>query len=730
MNGYIYIRDHYSYKEYNCCKLGKTSNYIDRDSTYTTGEIVRGKFIIIYEVPLDKMDMIEKVAHMAFKEYNVLFDGGKEFYDYVIVTLIDSFFHKVNSIFKISCRKLDSEEIDSMIRNIRTKNNKIIKDDKDYDYFFDLYNNFKEINPRKDQEEIIVKAMEYYKDPINTKGLLVIPCGAGKTMISLWLSLRFRSFMNIKTILIGVPNRLLLKQWEKVVNLLLPDFNCFLVDGDIEENDIVLYTQQNQNKKYVVITTYASSFKFSTINDFVFDVKILDEVHHLTSKKNEDIEQKTFIKILNIKCVKQIGLTATLKILDSEKSEIECISSISNDNNEYFGKIIDKKTLLWAIHENIICDYVIQTIVTDNYKFIETFDYLSIDNDSDKRLFISAFVSLKSIKEGCSHHLLIYNNNKENSIKIISYINIVKELLNIDNVFCSSYNSDMKKNEQKRILKDFEKSKYGIISCVYCLGEGWDFPILDGVVFSENMSSNIRIVQSALRASRKNILEPEKITKIILPVLYKDDFLDNENNDDLRKVKEVIYQMSLEDETIIEKFKVFKVVDRKDEKEKDEKEENKYEFGEYDEVMTKALRLKTVSRIQLNLTYEKTKKIIKPYHLNSKEEYYDLCKKDVRLPEDPEETFEKTFLGWFDYLGIDNEYYDLETCKTNVLKYINNNDKEYKKYTSKSDYTTLIKLLKKQDDMFPPFGFWLEYYKINDLSQIFKTSKKDKIVKF
>jgi ERCC4-related helicase len=39
------------------------------------------------------------------------------------------------------------------------------------------------------------------------------------------------------------------------------------------------------------------------------------------------------------------------------------------------------------------------------------------------------------------------------------------------------------------------------------LGEGYDNPLINGVVFAENMSSNIRIVQSALRASRKNKLE-------------------------------------------------------------------------------------------------------------------------------------------------------------------------------------------------------------------------------
>lgn len=49
----------------------------------------------------------------------------------------------------------------------------------------------------------------------------------------------------------------------------------------------------------------------------------------------------------------------------------------------------------------------------------------------------------------------------------------------------------------------FKITKFGMITCVYCLGEGWDFPLLDGVVFAENKTPNIRIVQSVLRASKR-----------------------------------------------------------------------------------------------------------------------------------------------------------------------------------------------------------------------------------
>ena len=127
-------------------------------------------------------------------------------------------------------------------------------------------------------------------------------------------------------------------------------------------------------------------------------------------------------------------------------------------------------------------------------------------------------------------------------------------MVEIDGLYYSNYHSDMKKKEQVNIIKDFEKSSFGIITCVYCLGEGWDFPLLDGVVFAENMTSNIRIVQSALRAFRKYKNELLKKAKIILPILSRDDWLENNENSDLKKVREVIYQMGLEDETIEQIF--------------------------------------------------------------------------------------------------------------------------------------------------------------------------------
>jgi len=73
-------------------------------------------------------------------------------------------------------------------------------------------------------------------------------------------------------------------------------------------------------------------------------MKINDECHHLTSSnmKLENIT-KTYIEMLNIKSIKQLSLTATLKNLETSNIDL---SIVSNDNINYFGEIIDRKCLL------------------------------------------------------------------------------------------------------------------------------------------------------------------------------------------------------------------------------------------------------------------------------------------------------------------------------------------------------------------------------------------------
>jgi predicted helicase len=689
--GYIYIRTNEYWDTYNSCKLGKTENIINRENNYVTSELKRGRYILVLQIILELLDLVEKKLQIEFTKYNIYNDAGTEFYNKEIINLILPFLDKENIKYKI----LSDEEIDNLIA-------------KKYISYI----------PREYQTNIIDNALEYYKN--NNKGLLVIPCGVGKTLISLWIAMK----LNIKKILIGVPNRLLLHQWNKVINQIF-DIPKLLVYGNIQVEEITRFLEKN--KESIVITTYSSVhkiYKALQYYDYIFDLKIHDEAHHLTSINKDIEEKKNFIKILKIKSEKELSLTATLKVLENieNKSDEEII--ISNDNIEYFGEIIEKRSLLWAIKNNIICDYVIQTIITFEEEINRETELFGIIEENDKRMFLSAYSSLKSIQENNSHHLLVYCNNQENTIKIMEYIKLLidNKYFEIHELYYSNYHSEIKNKEQKEILDNFENSKYGIISCVYCLGEGWDFPLLDGVVFSENMSSNIRIVQSALRASRKNMQEPEKITKMILPILNFNnvELFEDIQNQDLKKIKEVIYQISLEDNLITEKIKVFHGKINNNIKNKEEKNEEIY--TDLDKELTELLKLKTIRRINLEITYEKAKKIISNYNIHNKQEYYELCKKNYRLPESPELTFKEKFKNWIDYLSIERKYYNLEMCKKKIREY----EKDSKIKINHLDLASNCIILCNIDNNFPPYDLWTEYYEIGNLNSIFDIYNRKK----
>jgi superfamily II DNA or RNA helicase len=731
-NGYIYVRNHPSYDIYDACKMGKAINIPERDSQYATGEIKRGYFEIVFEISIEKIGIIERLLQTEFYEFNINYDAGTEFYNKKIIILIEPYLIMLG----IKYKKLSKQEISDLVRCNRVK--EIIKkiNIQLLIHILKSKRTNKQIIsyiPRNDQTIIIKKSVIHFQQ--YDKGILVLTCGSGKTLISLWITQE----LNLNTILIGVPNKLLLKQWEEVIYILFQNVPYLIISGGIDIETIIQFLKNNQ-KKCILITTYSSAHKvYSAIQHtrFIIDIKINDECHHLTST-NMQLSHNTnkYIQMLKIPSIKQLSLTATLKELESNEDNNNNNNNniISNTNIEYFGKVIDKKCLLCAINENIICDYVIQTIITNEEELEKQLLRFDIIEENNKILFLSSFASLKSIFEGHSHHLLIYSNNKNNSLKLIQYIKILLDdnYFDIPDLYYSNYHSEMKSKDQKEIINNFEKADFGIISCVYCLGEGWDFPLLDGVVFSENMSSNIRIVQSALRASRKNKLEPNKITKIILPILNKGDWLEDNENSDLKKIKEVIYQMGLEDETITQKIKVFRInIEKQKQKQKqkpkskEEKEKDIVnEFGEYEEELTQKLRLKTIKRTAFAMSYKKVRKIIADKNIKSKESYYVLCERDNRLSKEPEIVFKGQFTNWIEYLSIERVYYDLETCKNKVDEYL-------LLYPEMKNYLDLLSVsneLCKIDGSFPPNGLWVEYYNIKELQDIITiTNKKKKI---
>ena len=65
--GYIYVRNHPAYDEADGCKLGKTNNIPERDMQYATGEIKRGNFELVIEMPREVIGLVEKLLQKYLK---------------------------------------------------------------------------------------------------------------------------------------------------------------------------------------------------------------------------------------------------------------------------------------------------------------------------------------------------------------------------------------------------------------------------------------------------------------------------------------------------------------------------------------------------------------------------------------------------------------------------------------------------------------------------------------
>ena len=71
-------------------------------------------------------------------------------------------------------------------------------------------------------------------------------------------------------------------------------------------------------------------------------------------------------------------------------------------------------------------------------------------------------------------------------------------------------------------------------------------------------------------------------------------------------------------------------------------------------------------------------------------------------------------------------YYDLETCKNKVDKYLS----LYPEITKHIELSIVSNELCKIDTSFPPNGLWVEYYNVNDLRDIISipNNKKRKAI--
>jgi len=241
--GYIYIRNHYSYNDYHIYKLGETIDLFSRDFTYTTGEFIKGKYILILKMNSHNSKNVEKIIKNYFKNYNKRNTGGTEFFDIKIKDEIKFFLNKT----MIKFTEINIEDINKQIII-----NEIIQNPKLKQLFENFINKYKNNNNTEDDVTEDVTEDDVTEDDVTEDNNIKI------INTNMELDLKYKNDNNI----FKLPP--LSNEQEKIVNNILK--NNIIVDSVAGSGKTTtnLHIAIKHNNKKILLLTYNAKLKLET----------------------------------------------------------------------------------------------------------------------------------------------------------------------------------------------------------------------------------------------------------------------------------------------------------------------------------------------------------------------------------------------------------------------------------------------------------------------------------
>lgn len=187
----------------------------------------------------------------------------------------------------------------------------------------------------KVKENSAGKNSKHSQKNIGQSGLVVLPCGAGKTVVGIGIITKLK-----KSTLIIVPNIISLKQWK----------NELLSKTNIDPERIGEYVGKTKKISDITIATYqqltyrknknAEYLYLSLFNNQDWGLIIYDEVHMLPAN--------VFRFITGIQSRRRLGLTATLVREDHKEREV--YSLIGPKKFDLPWKLLEQNSFLAQVH--------------------------------------------------------------------------------------------------------------------------------------------------------------------------------------------------------------------------------------------------------------------------------------------------------------------------------------------------------------------------------------------
>lgn len=391
--------------------------------------------------------------------------------------------------------------------------------------------------PKPHQQRAINECVKWFTEGEESRGQLILPCGAGKTFTSLWIKEELKS----QKTLVLVPSLALLRQikneWSKQRKTLY-QYLCVCSETDIDgdnQDSIITHTYEiggnvttnpeeiisflNQDiKEKVIFSTYQSlpaiveSIKNTEITfDFVF----CDEAH-----KTAGINKGVFGLIHNNKKIpahKRLYATATPRIVkESLKKKLGDDLKYTHDMNDplTFGEEFFRMSFKDAIDEDILVDYKIIAIGVNDKQLSH---YLK-----EKR-YVEKNTSIDEVANNYALDFVMSKYSANHALTFHSRVNLAKDFSSrhsklFEATKSFSVDGTQATSIRNQILYEFKYSDKAIISNARCLTEGIDVPTIDLVYFSDPKNSKVDIIQAVGRALRKK--EGKKLGYIVVPIYH------------------------------------------------------------------------------------------------------------------------------------------------------------------------------------------------------------------
>ena len=581
MSGYIYIRRNPWWDTMNIVKLGKSNNVNDRDSGYITGEPIPGIFIKIYEV--HDNTSVEKQLQNKLKNYHKYTEGGgTEFYDKIIVNIIENVMEELNISFNKVNINQTPPATPSKSPPITPPTSTKVKSFNDRQYQLDII---------KIGYNLLLTLFKFY---------LELATGGGKSYIV------FNILNKIKpdTIVIFTPRKTINKQniSIKYLSLLEDDYNIYDQNSNKSFNE---FYKQGKNIIVACIQSYETIYEYLTTYDMGNVFVWFDEAHWMVENwiNTELTDSKIYIlRSDNIK----------YRLFTSASPN----ANIVEQNENIFGKLIKYINVKDLIKLKYLCPIIPYIFKVKEYNVDYCKTILNDFKEYNRNWGLSFHNNCMNAFNMFYKHYEYYKNGITD-IKPYLLISLTQDILNDERYKNIRLNSNFKD------FKEYEKISNSIAYVVKKCDMGYDFEKIDYISLTDKKMSLSDLIQCIGRGLRSDKLGENKTNLYKQLYLMIPNYIDEDEVDNYDSIISVMqylqYDIGLE-------WKDFKFKNPPDDSESKTKNSEEYD-GE------KVIKSKILEAIKLKKIDWNIKKLIiycKNNNIHSNSEYYE-CKEKYPL---------------------------------------------------------------------------------------------------